>query len=118
VDVDRYYSNTRRVWVEPDTGVIVKGQEEQLSTLRDDTGSDVLTVTDATLTFSDATVAKQADTAKDSARVLGILKTLGPAVLGILGLILLGVGLALATRGDDGDTYDTDGSHRRDPVAV
>ena len=118
VPVDRYYSNVRRVWVEPDTGVIVKGQEEQSSTLRDDTGADVLTVTDATLTFNDDTIAEQADTAKDGARILSLLKTIGPAVAGLLGLILLLVGLVLALRRDGGDSYDTDGSRRRDPVAV
>lgn len=98
VPVGRFYSNTRRVWVEPDTGVIVKGQEEQFSTLRDDTGEDVLTVTDATLTFNRATVAEQAKTAKDNARTLGLLRTLGPAVLGLVGLILLVLGLALTLR--------------------
>ena len=118
VPVDRYYSNVRRVWVEPTTGVIVKGQEEQLSTLRDDTGEDVLTVTDAVLTFDDDTVAEQADTAKENKRTLDILRTLGPLVCGLLGLILVAVGLFLAlSRGDD-DSYDSDGAHRRDPVAV
>ena len=118
VPVDRYYSNVRRVWVEPATGVIVKGQEEQLSTLRDDTGDDVLTVTDAVLTFDDDTVAEQADTAKENKRLLGILKTLGPLVAGILGVILVVVGLVLALRRGDDDSYDSDGAHRRDPVAV
>ena len=93
VPVDRFYSNLRRVWVEPDTGVIVKGQEEQLSTLRDDTGSDVLTVTQATLTFSDETVAEQAKTAKDNKRSLGLLRTTGPLVLVLLGIILALFGL-------------------------
>jgi len=117
VPVDRYYSNVRRVWVEPTTGVIVKGQEEQLSTLRDDTAEDVLTVTDAVLTFDDDTVAEQADTAKENKRLLGILKTLGPLVTGLLGIVLIVVGLVLALRRGD-DTYDADGAHRRDPVAV
>ena len=117
VPVDRYYSNLRRVWVEPDTGVIVKGQEEQLSTLRDDTGEDVLTVTEATLTFSDATVEEQVKTAKDNARSLNLLGTIGPLVLVLLGLVLALLGLALALRGGD-DEYDEPGTRRRDPVAV
>ena len=118
VPVDRYYSNLRRVWVEPTTGVIVKGQEEQLSTLRDDTGEDVLTVTEATLTFSDKTVAEQAKTAKDNKRSLTLLQTTGPAVLLVLGLILLLLGLGLALRGRGDGEYDEPGSRQRDPVAV
>lgn len=118
VPVDRYYSNLRRVWVEPDTGVIVKGQEEQLSTLRDDTGEDVLTVTQATLTFDDATVAEQAKTAKDNKRSLGLLRTTGPLVLGLVGLLLVLFGLGLAfRRSDDGRPYAGSDSSR-DPVAV
>jgi hypothetical protein len=117
VPVDRYYSNVRRVWVEPDTGVIVKGQEEQLSTLRDDTGEDVLTVTQATLTFTPATVEEQADTAKDNARLLGLIRTIGPMVLGLLGLVLLAIGLVLTLRGGNGSTpRQQDGETRRAPV--
>lgn len=117
VTVDRYYSNLRRVWVEPTTGVIVKGQEEQLATLRDDSGEDVLTVTQATLTFDDDTVAEQAQTAKDNKRSLGLLRTTGPLVLGLLGLLLtvFGVGLALGRR-DDADYESGGGARRKEPV--
>ncbi len=117
VSVDRFYSNLRRVWVEPATGVIVKGQEEQLSTLRDDTGQDVLTVTEANLTFSDETIAEQVATAEDNKRSLGILRTLGPAVLGLLGLILTIVGLVLVTRRDE-EPLEGGGTRRREPLAV
>ncbi|MGH8895316.1 MAG: DUF3068 domain-containing protein, partial [Actinomycetes bacterium] len=96
VPVERFYSNTRRVWVEPDSGVIVKGQEQQFSTLRDDSGEDVLTVTEATLTFNDRTVRNQADTAKDAARQISLLGAIGPLVLLLLGLIALVAGVVLA----------------------
>lgn len=96
VPVERFYANTRRVWVEPDSGVIVKGQEQQFSTLRDDSGEDVLTVTQATLTFTKATVREQADTAKDASRLIGLLGLIGPLVLLLLGLVALVVGIVLA----------------------
>ena len=31
VTLDRVYSNTRTLWIEPETGVIIRGQEDQLS---------------------------------------------------------------------------------------
>jgi DUF3068 family protein len=99
VPVQRFYSNTRTVWVEPKTGAIVKGQEKQFSTLRDDSGTDKLTVTDATLTFTDKTIREQAKTAKDGARLIGLLGTTGPIVLVVLGLLLAAVGLGLGVGG-------------------
>jgi hypothetical protein len=96
VPVQRFYSNTRTVWVEPKTGAIVKGQEQQFSTLRDDSGSDKLTVTEATLVFNDATIKEQVKTAKEGARSITLLGTIGPIVAVLLGLILAGLGLVMA----------------------
>jgi hypothetical protein len=96
VPVQRFYSNTRTVWVEPKTGAIVKGQEQQFSTLRDDSGSDKLTVTEANLVFTDATIKEQVKTAKDGARSITLLGTIGPIAAAVLGLILAGVGLVMA----------------------
>ena len=106
VPVQRFYSNTRTVWVEPKTGAIVKGQEEQFSTLRDDSGTDKLTVTEANLVFTPATIKEQAKTAKDGARSITLLGTIGPIALVLLGLVLAGLGLAMALSGrpEDSDT--------------
>jgi Porin PorA len=105
VPVQRFYSNTRTVWVEPKTGAIVKGQEQQFSTLRDDSGTDKLTVTEANLVFNDETIKEQAKTAKEGARSITLLGTLGPILLVILGIVLAGLGLAmaLASRQEQGD---------------
>jgi hypothetical protein len=106
VPVQRFYSNTRTVWVEPKTGAIVKGQEQQFSTLRDDTGTDKLTVTEANLVFNDETIKEQAKTAKEGARSITLLGTVGPLLLLILGLVLAGLGLFLARPGrqEESDT--------------
>jgi hypothetical protein len=106
VPVKRFYSNTRTVWVEPKTGAIVKGQEQQFSTLRDDSGTDKLTVTDANLVFNDGTIKEQAKTAKEGARSITLLGLIGPIALVILGLVLAGLGLAMAGSGrpEDSDT--------------
>lgn len=102
--LDRYYANTRTVWVEPTTGVIVRGAESQLSTLRDDTGRDRLTITEADLAFDDETVAAQADVARDGIAQARLVTTTGPLVLLVVGVIALGAGLVLALGGGSSGT--------------
>ncbi|GAB2674185.1 PorA family protein [Thalassiella azotivora] len=95
VEVGRYYSVVRTVWVEPTTGMILKGQEQQYSTLRDDTGRDRLVITDADLVFTDETVAEQAEVAKGNIRDASLVTTWGPLAALVLGLVLIGLGVVL-----------------------
>ena len=95
VQVDRFYSNVRHVWVEPLSGVIVRGTENQLSTLRDG-GEDVLTITEVDLAFSDATVKAQAETAEEVRSSAAVVTTVGPIGAAVLGLVLLALGIFLA----------------------
>lgn len=99
--VDRYYSNTRHVWVEPTTGVIVKGAERQVSTLRDG-DEELLTITDAALEFDEATVTAQAETAKENKSLADLVTTTGPIGAALLGLVLLVAGILLARVRRDG----------------
>ncbi len=103
VAVDRYYSNTRHVWVEPVTGVIVRGEEEQFSTLRQG-DEDVLTITEANLSFNEATVTAQAEAAREGKSSASLVNSTGPTVAVILGLILLVLGVLLARRTEDENT--------------
>lgn len=102
--VDRMYSNVRHVWVEPTSGVIVKGAENQVATLNDG-DEELLTITEANLEFNEATVTAQAETAEEVISQAALVTTTGPLVAGVLGLVLLGVGifLARAPRDDDVD---------------
>ena len=93
--VDRYYSNVRHVWVEPVSGVIVKGAESQLSTLRDG-DEDLLTITEVDLEFNEATVKAQAAAAEEARSSAAVVTTTGPLVAAVLGLVLLGAGIFLA----------------------
>ena len=61
----RFYSNTRSVWIEPLTGIIIKGQEKQHQVFRNSAGEDKVTLIDVTLTFNEETQTQQADLAKD-----------------------------------------------------
>ena len=99
VKADRYYKNTRTVWVEPKTGVILKGQEAQSQTLRDAAGTDRVTLFAATLTFDQQTIDEAVSLAKDSISKINLVSTIAPLVVGVLGVILVVVGLFLALRG-------------------
>jgi hypothetical protein len=99
VDAPEYYANIRTVWVEPTTGVIVKGSEQQKQTLRDVDGNDKLSLIEATLTFTDANVKASADASSSAASQLKLIKNTIPIVGLVLGLVLLVLGLFLVLGG-------------------
>jgi hypothetical protein len=55
-----YYTDTRTVWVEPKTGVIVKGSEQNRTTLRDSAGRTSTVVLQFDLTFNEDSQRSQA----------------------------------------------------------
>jgi Porin PorA len=57
VEVQRTYKNTRTLWIEPITGAIIKGQEQQHATIAYN-GEDKLIATQVTIAYDDATVTK------------------------------------------------------------
>jgi hypothetical protein len=57
VEVQRTYKNTRTLWIEPITGAIIKGQEQQQASIAYN-GEDKLTATQVTIAYDDATVTK------------------------------------------------------------
>ena len=95
VQAPEFYSNTRTVWVEPVTGVIVKGVEQQKQTLRGADGSDKLTLIQATIGFTDENVRLSAQQAADGKSQLGLVQTIIPLGGLVLGLIALGLGFWL-----------------------
>jgi len=97
---DGFYTDTRTVWVEPKTGQIVKGVEKQVQTLA--SGQVAL---DTTLTFDDATITAQANTAKKAIKQAQIAGVWLPIILVILGIAaLVGGVLMLRNRGEGGAT--------------
>jgi hypothetical protein len=95
IRADRVYQNVRRVWVEPRTGQIVKGQEEQRQWVRDPANGRGLVVLAGTLTWTPQTVQKQVDLARESADKLNLLTRTGPIVLWAVGGLLLIGGVLL-----------------------
>ena len=90
-----YYSTTRTVWVEPETGVIVKGNEQNKTTLRNAAGQDKATVIQYDLTFDDATQQSQAKLARDNISKIDAVSLWLPLLGLVLGLILIAAGLII-----------------------
>lgn len=95
VTAPRYYDNIRTVWVEPLSGVIVKGQEQQHQVLRDASGQDAVTLIQVTLTFDQRTQRNQANLAKDARSQAALLGTWLPLGLFLGGIVLVVVGILL-----------------------
>jgi len=77
ITVDRMYQNTRRIWVEPRTGQIVKGEEEQKQFLRGPNNREFV-VLGGTIAWTPQTVQEQVDKAKEASDKLAILTRTAP----------------------------------------
>src|SRR5215207_2408389 len=95
VDAQVWYQNTRTLWVEPVTGIIVKGNEQNRTTLRNAAGEDKISVISFDLTFNDATQESQVDTAETNVTKVRLLSQWLPLGGLVLGLLLLAAGLLI-----------------------
>jgi hypothetical protein len=86
--------DTRTVWVEPQTGAIIKGSEHIVQRITDP----AQTALDTTLTFDDTSIKAQADYAKSKISALNVAKIWAPLGAGIIGLLAL-IGGILLSRG-------------------
>jgi hypothetical protein len=117
VQAARFYNNFRTVWVEPLTGVIVKGQEKQHQVFRNSAGEDKVTLVDVTLTFNTATQTQQAKLAKDGRKSANIVGLWAPLGLGIAGLVMIGLATVPLSRGNASGPGDSR-RRRPEPAAV
>jgi hypothetical protein len=102
----RYYSVNLTLYVEPTTGAIIKGESDQLQTLRGPDGTDQLTIIDAVIGTDPDEVTTGVDTYKPLAALINLLNNTAPLVAIIAGLILLVIGILLvAVRGRRGTGY-------------
>jgi hypothetical protein len=95
VTAGRMYQNVRTVWVEPNTGSIVKGQEQQRQFLRGPDGQDGTVLMGGTLTFTPDTVSAQVKDAKKNSAKVRLLAQSGPRLLVGLGVLFLLAALAV-----------------------
>lgn len=95
VKLDEVYANTRTVWVEPQTGVVIRGQEAQYVVARYQ-GKQVGTLVDATVGYTPKTISDNVDEYAPLATQLKLVHfwlplagTIAGAVLFLIGVLLL-----------------------------
>ena len=117
VDAGRIYQNTRTLWVEPNTGAIIKGLEEQnVHFAPRDTSLPTVPITVGTIGYTDETVAANADEFGSSGSTLAIIRDHLTWIGLVAGLALLALGAFLTLGGSrtprpagDGAGYDDAG---------
>lgn len=105
IEMFRYGTATRRVTVEPKTGTVLDGGEDQYQYFRVPDGADVpdevkdfrLVVGKSTVAWSDETVANQSDKASGYVRLLDA-ANIGSIVAGVVGGITLIAGVVITVR--------------------
>jgi hypothetical protein len=97
-----FYTDTRTVWVEPKTGVIVKGSEQNKTTLRDSAGQDKVTALEFDLTFDENTQKSQAQLARDNIGKIDLVTTWLPLIGLVVGILLIVLGLLFMRAADRG----------------
>lgn len=97
VKLDRIYANTRTLWVEPETGVVIRGQEAQ-HVVAEYQGEEVATLTDALIGYNAKTIASNVDEYSPLATQLKVIRVWLPWGGGIIGALLLVAGLLLYAR--------------------
>lgn len=104
VRVDRFYTNQRDLWVDPVTGVIVKGKEVINQYFAEQADSEArvtaLSVSPETgLTFDQDTIDYQVKQARDGQDKITLLTTIIPIVAGIIGALMIIGGVLLGFTG-------------------
>ena len=108
VDADAVYENTRTLYIEPNTGVVIKGAEE-LNKRLEAPGFEAVPITKGTIAYTTETIKKNAEDWGSKGKLLGFVH--GPLTLigVLLGLILLGAGAFLSLRGSSERMSNTAG---------
>ena len=108
VKLDRIYANTRTLWVEPETGVVIRGQEAQ-DVVAEYQGEEVATLTDALIGYNAKTIADNVDDYSSLATQLKVIRVWLPWLGGVIGALLVAAGLLLLVR--QGRREDGSGAH-------
>ncbi|MEU1983694.1 DUF3068 domain-containing protein [Nocardia sp. NPDC019395] len=99
ITMSRFYSNVRDVWVEPQTGTIVKGGEQLNIFYGRSADKPEVPALKANMVFDADTVESQLAVAKENTDQLSLFGRVLPIVFGIVGVIALIAGIVLGLMG-------------------
>ncbi|GAJ83284.1 hypothetical protein NBRGN_062_01220 [Nocardia brasiliensis NBRC 14402] len=99
VTMARWYSNTRDVWVEPQTGTVIKGGEQLHLFYARSGDKPEVSALKSHIVFNENTIESQIAVAKENIDKLSLYGRIMPIILGVLGVIALIVGVILGVRG-------------------
>ncbi|MFE3546553.1 DUF3068 domain-containing protein [Nocardia sp. NPDC059177] len=102
VTMTRYYTNVRDLWVEPQTGTVIKGGEAIHMYYARTADKPEVTALKSHIVFDEATVESQIAIAKENIDKLSLFGRIVPIVFGVLGVLALLAGLFLGLRGGGG----------------
>lgn len=97
VEADVIYRTDKRMWVEPDTGIIVNGTQTASQTVEYD-GQVIINGLVGEFGFSEDQVTENAEFARSQRNLLGLVNVTVPLMALIVGLIALVIGLLLTSR--------------------
>ncbi|MFE7796738.1 DUF3068 domain-containing protein [Nocardia sp. NPDC057440] len=100
VTMTRWYTNTRDLWVEPDTGTVIKGGEQLHLFYARSGDKPEITALKSNIIFDENTIESQISVAKENIDKLSLFGRVMPIILGVLGAIALIAGVFLGIRGD------------------
>lgn len=101
VEADEYYENVRTIWVEPNTGVMMKVLEQQKQELRLDDKQ--LTLIDTDSAYTEDTIKENTDTYGPLGSQLKLVHSTIPVWGGIGGILLMVIGAVLGRRKNESD---------------
>jgi hypothetical protein len=99
VTMTRWYTNTRDLWVEPDTGTVIKGGEQLHLYYGRSADKVEVTALKGNIVFDENTIESQISVAKENIDKLALFGRIMPIILGVLGAIALIGGVILGIRG-------------------
>jgi uncharacterized membrane protein len=92
------YGNVKTLWVEPRTGIIVKGGQDVSEVLQTEDGQAVLTVVKAQLVYDRDTISGNVDDARSAMSQLRAIQWVLPIGALIVGVVLIVLGVVLIGR--------------------